>query len=301
VYNNINPLFISTGNTDLKQQVGNMISARYQYTNTGKSKSFFANVYLQQNNNYIANAIYTAKQDSVLNSSVTLKRGGQLSKPVNLNGQWSLRSFLTYAMPLKFIKSNLSINGGLTYNNTPGLNNNVKTTTRSFTYNAGVVVASNISEYVDFNVNYSANFSDAKNSLQPSLNNRYINQSAGAQVNLLNKKGWFLQNNVSYETYSGFTDGFNQSYWLWNAGIGKKFLKKQAGELKLTVFDLLKQNQSIQRIVGDNNIQDVQNLVLRQYFMLTFTYSLKNFGTAKSVSTGNDSERRGPGGGYRPF
>ncbi|MFZ1784328.1 MAG: TonB-dependent receptor [Ferruginibacter sp.] len=302
VYNNTNPLFITAGNTNLKQQVGNMISARYQFTNTGKSKSFFANVYLQQNSNYIANAIYTSKQDSVLNSSVTLrKNGAQLSKPVNLNGQWSLRSFLTYSMPLKFIKSNLSINGGLTYSNTPGLNNNIETKTKATTYNAGVVIASNISEFIDFNVNYSANFSDAKNSLSPSQDNKYVSQTAGAQINLLNKKGWFLQNSISNESYSGLSTGLNQSYWLWNAGIGKKFLKKQAGELKLTVFDLLKQNQSIQRIVGDNNIQDIQNQVLQQYFMLTFTYSLKNFGTAKTVSTGNEERRGGPGGGYRPF
>lgn len=300
VYNNTNPLFISTGNTDLKQQVGNMLSARYTYTNTGKSRSFFANIFLQQNNNYITSANYTATQDSVLNSSVTLYRGSQLSKPVNLDGQWSLRSFLTYSMPLKFIKSNLSINGGLTYNNTPGMINYVKNTSKSYTYSTGAVVASNISQYVDFNVNYSANISDVKNSVQPQLNNRYITQSAGAQVNLLNKKGWFVQNSVSNERYSGFTDGFNINYWLWNAGVGKKFLKNQAGELKLTVFDLLKQNQSIQRTVGETYVQDVQNQVLQQYFMLTFTYSLKNFGVAKSVEM-NNNDRRGPGGGYRPF
>jgi hypothetical protein len=302
VYNNSNPLFISTGNTNLKQQVGNTLAVRYQFTNTGKSKSFFANVFLTQNNNYITNATYTARQDSVLNSSVTLYKGSQLSKPVNLNGQWSLRSFLTYAIPLKFIKSNLSINGGLTYSNTPGLINNVKNTSKSYTYNTGVALASNISKNVDFNLNYSVNFSNAKNSIQPQLNNKYITQSAGAQVNLLNKKGWFVQNSLSYETYSGLTSGFNQNYWLWNAGIGKKFLKNQAGELKLTAFDLLKQNQSIQRTVAETYVQDVQNQVLQQYFMLTFTYSLKNFGTAKSVNLNNDRERMGgPGGGYRPF
>ena len=65
----------------------------------------------------------------------------------------------------------------------------------------------------------------------------------------------------------------------------KKFEKQQA-ELKLTVFDLLKQNQSITRTATDSYIQDVQNQVLRQYFMLTFTYNLKNFGTAKP---GNNS------------
>ena len=304
VINNSNPLFISSGNPNLKQQVGNTLSARYTYTNTGKSKSFFANVFLQQNSNYITNATYTASKDSVINSSVTLYKGSQLSKPVNIDGYWSLRSFLTYAMPLKFIKSNLSINGGLSYSTTPGLINNIRNNSKSYTYNAGVVLASNISEYVDFNVNYSVNFNNVKNSIQPQLNNKYVQQSTGAQLNLLNKKGWFIQNDVSNQSYSGLTGGFNQSYWLWNAGIGKKFLKKQQAELKLTVFDLLKQNQSITRTATDSYIQDVQNQVLQQYFMLTFTYSLKNFGTAKTSTNNNsgfDMDRMGMPGGNRQF
>jgi vacuolar-type H+-ATPase subunit D/Vma8 len=61
---------------------------------------------------------------------------------------------------------------------------------------------------------------------------------------------------------------------------GKKILKDQKGELKLSVFDLLKQNRSITREVTSEYIQDVQNQVLQQYFMLTFTYNLRNFGTA---------------------
>jgi uncharacterized membrane protein YgcG len=298
VINNANPLFISAGNPNLKQQFSNVFSTRYTFTNTAKGKSFFANLFLQQNSNYIGNATYIAAADSVLNSSVTLFRGSQLSKPVNLDGYWSLRSFFTYAMPVKFIKSNISINAGATFAKTPGLINNVLNQSKSYTYNGGLVIASNISEFIDFNVSYSANFNVVKNSIQPQLNNNYINQAAGVQLNLLSKKGWFVQNDVTNQQYSGLTDGFNQSYWLWNAAVGKKFLKNQQGELKLSVFDLLKQNQSIVRTVTETYVEDVQNQVLRQYFMLTFSYKLKNFGTAKQVTGngGNNRERGGFGG-----
>jgi uncharacterized membrane protein YgcG len=299
VINNTNPLFISTGNPGLKQQFSNVLSTRYTFTNTAKGKSFFANLFLQQNNNYIGNATYIAAADSVLNSSVTLRRGSQLSKPANFDGYWSLRSFFTYAMPVKFIKSNISLNAGAAYTKTPGLINNVLNQSHSYTYNGGLVIASNISEYVDFNVSYSANFNVVKNSIQPQLNNNYVNQSAGAQLNLLSKKGWFVQNDVSNQKYSGLTDGFNQSYWLWNAAVGKKFLKNQQGELKLSVFDLLKQNQSIVRTVTETYVEDVQNQVLRQYFMLTFSYKLKNFGTPARAATGRGEGReRGGFGGF---
>jgi hypothetical protein len=79
---------------------------------------------------------------------------------------------------------------------------------------------------------------------------------------------------------------------LWNAGIGKKFLKKKEAELKLSVFDLLKQNQSISREVTPITITDSQSRVLQQYFMLTFTYSLKNFG--KPITNNFQRRDRGP-------
>ena len=104
---------------------------------------------------------------------------------------------------------------------------------------------------------------------------KYVNQIAGAQVNLLSKKGWFLQNDVSGNTYSGLSDGFNQSFWLWNAAIGKKILKKQAGELKLSVFDLLKQNQSIVRTVTDRILKMYKHRYCNNILCLRLPTTLK--------------------------
>ena len=295
VINNTNPFFYTTGNPDLKQQFTNSLSTRYTFTNTAKGQSFFGTLFLQTNKDYVANATYTASRDSVLSSSDTLFKGSQISKPVNLNGYLSARSFFTYGMPLKFIKSNLNWNAGITYIKTPGLINNVSNISKALNYNLGAVMSSNISQYVDFTISYSANINTVTNSIEPNLNNNYFTQSIGAQSNLLTKTGWFLQNDVTNQYYRGLTDGFNQSYWLWNASIGKKFLKGQNGELKLSVFDLLKQNRSITRNTTETYIEDVQNQVLQQYFMLTFTYKLKNFGKAavRPSSNRNPDESRG--------
>ena len=202
-------------------------------------------------------------------------------------------------MPLQFIKTTLNLNAGFSYSKLPGLIRNINTVTNSYAYNTGVVLASNVSEYVDFNVSYSANFNNSSTNTTNSTATKYVNQSAGAQLNLLNKKGWFLQNDVSGNKYSGLSDGFNQSFWLWNAAIGKKILKNQAGELKLSVFDLLKQNQSLVRTITGSYIEDAQSQVLQQYFMLTFTYKLKNFGTAATrQNNGGGFNRGGMGGGF---
>jgi len=306
VVNLSNPLRVSSGNPDLDQSYTHFVSGRYSYTNSKTSRSFFANLLLQTASDYITNAVYIPEQDSVIQQNVVLKAKSQLTKPVNLDGYKTLRTFFTYSMPLKFIKTTLNVSAGFSYSQLPGLINYQETKTDNYTYNGGVVLASNISEYIDFNLSYTANFNNSKTNTNNSSNTKYVNQSIGAQVNLLNKKGWFLQNDISGNTYSGLSGGLNQSFWLWNAAIGKKFLKNNAGELKLSVFDLLKQNQSITRTVNNFYIEDVQTKVLQQYFMLTFTYSLKNFGVAATNNNQNRGDRQfgpggGSGGGNRPF
>jgi hypothetical protein len=288
VINNSNQLFYTTGNPDLQQQYANNLIARYTYTNTAKSQSFFANIFFQNINDYVTNATYTATKDSALSNSVILFKGSQLSKPVNMNGYISARSFFTFGMPIKFLKSNLNWNAGFSYTKQPGLLNNVVNISNSYNYNLGAVLSSNISEYIDFTLSYSANINTVKNTFQPTLNNNYFTQSVDLGFNLLTQKGTFLQNDLSNQSYKGLTDGFNQNYWLWNIGIGQKFLKDQKGELKLSVFDLLNQNKSITRNVTESYVQDQTNQVLQQYFMLTFTYKLKTFGKGKVES----NERR---------
>ena len=280
VYDVTNSPFITAGNPDLKPQYNNLVSTRYTFTNTSKGIIFVANIFYQTANNYIANGTWVPLRDSVINSKFTLFQGQQLTKPVNLNGYMNLRSFLTFAVPAKFIKSNININGGVTYSKLPGILNNQENISQNLTYTLGTVIGSNISQYVDFTVSYSANFNTVKNQTEPSLNNNYFQHVAGLTLNLLSKSGWFFQNDINNQLYSGLTAGFNQNYTIWNMSIGKKFLKDQKGELKLSVFDLLKQNRSITRNVTETYIEDVQNQVLRQYFMLTFTYNLRNFGTA---------------------
>jgi uncharacterized membrane protein YgcG len=304
VVNLSNPLRVSAGNPLLQQSYTHFLGSRFIYTNTKTSKSFFAGIFIQTANDYITNAIFITSADSSIQNGIKLKEGAQFTKPLNLNGYRSARSFLTYSMPLKFIKTTLNLNGGITYQRLPGQINTTLIFTNNAVYNAGFSLASNISEYVDYNISYAANFSQTNSSISGA--NNFVNQAAGLQINLLSKKGWFIQNDISYQTNTGLSAGFNQKFGIWNAAIGRKFLKKQAGELKLSVFDLLKQNQSITRTIDARYIEDAQSVVLQQYFMLTFTYSLKNFGKAKPSTKPDNKEeinrmvqpRGGPNGGF---
>ena len=84
----------------------------------------FVNFFGSLTDNYVATATYMATKDSVLTPSVKLYKGSQLTKPINMDGQRNLNVFVTYAQPLKFIKTNISLNTGFVANRTPGLINN---------------------------------------------------------------------------------------------------------------------------------------------------------------------------------
>lgn len=277
VINNSNPTQLSTGNPDLKQDYSHSLSFRYGSTNAKTARNMMVYLNMALSNNAITQSTFIADKDYQLAEGIILFKGSQLTKPVNLNGQLNLRTFVSYGLPISKLKSNLNFNAGVSYTKTPNLINEIKSFTNSYSINGGGVLSSNISEKLDFTLSYSPTYSIVKNTAQASLNSSYIFQNTSLKVNWLFGKGFLLQTEVLNQAYSGLGSGFNQNFTLWNAGFGYKFLKKQAGELRLNVFDLLKQNNSIARNVSTAYIEDARNQVLTRYFMLTFTYNLRNF------------------------
>ena len=298
VINNSNPLSLTAGNPDLKQEYNHTLNIRYTATSADKTGNLFTLLYLSKTNNSITNSTFVAQAPTEIADGIILERGGQLTKPVNLDGNWNLRSMVTYGRPIKPIKLNFNLTSGFNFTRSPGLINEVYNFSNSYTFNQGIVISSNISEKLDFSLSYSGYYNIVRNTIQPRLNNNYFTQSGQARINWIFGKGFVFQTDLGTQSYRGLGEGYNQNFTLWNASLGKKFLKNNAGELKLTVFDILNQNNSVSRTVGETYVQDNTNRVLTQYGMLTFTYTLRNFGKAPAPS--NERRREfGPGDGER--
>jgi hypothetical protein len=278
VVNNSNPLLLSTGNSNLKQDFQNDIFTRYSFTDPTKSITFFAMLGGSVTQNYIGKSTTIARVDTVVNGNIALQRGAQLSQPVNLNGYFSLRSFFNYGMPLKFMKSNLNLNAGATFTRTPGLINNVTNYANTPAVNAGIVISSNISTKIDFTVSTNSNVSFVKNTLQTSSNNRSFNQNTKVKVYYNFWKGMFAQVDLSHQYNQGLSAGYNTNFVLLTPSIGYKFLKEKQAEFRLVAFDVLNQNKSVTRTNTETYIEDTKSNVLTRYVMLTFTYNLRKFG-----------------------
>ncbi|MCB0594363.1 MAG: TonB-dependent receptor [Lewinellaceae bacterium] len=288
---NSNPFQLRVGNPELRQNYQHSLFARYSSTNIEKSTVFYAMLSGQYSDNYIGNNTFTATRDTVIAEGITLPQGGQLIRPANLDGYRNLRGFLTYGLPVKMLKSNLNLNLSADYTRQPGLVNGALNYANNTSYGLGLVLSSNISEKIDFTISSRSSFSTAENSLSDRLNTQYFSQNSSLLLNLIIGEGFVFRTSLANQLYSGLSEGFDQNYWLWNMTVAKKVFKNQRGEVQLSVFDLLKQNTSIQRNITDAYIEDVQSEVLQQYAMLTFTYQIRNFGNAPAKQE-NDEQRR---------
>ena len=296
-----NPLLLNTGNPNLRQDYEQTIIVRYGLTKAKNAHNFFMYLYGNAISNYIGSATYQPRTDSSFKgpgatTPVIIERGGQLTLPVNLNGYYSGKAFLTYGIPVDFIKCNLNLNGGFNYTRTPGVVNNAVNYSGNSVPSAGVVLSSNVSENVDFTLSYSGNYNIVTNTLQNQTNNNYYSHVAGFKINYIFLKHFVLNTSITENYYTAFSSTGTQNFYLWNAYAAYKLLKKQALEIRLTAFDILNQNKSITRTVTGTYIENDVTSVLKQYFMLQATYTIRNF--KGKMPTESDAPQAPDGGGH---
>jgi hypothetical protein len=277
VLNNSNSLQLSTGNPDLEQNFQNNFSLRYSGVNTEKSTSLFVLVGGTYTDAYIGSSTIVADRDTIVLNDIVLAKGSQLTRPVNLDNYYNLRFFINYSFAIKKLRSNLNINAGCNYNNIPALINNETNYSNTTAPSLGLVLSSNISEEIDFTVSSNSSYNDVTNTLQPDQNSAYLQQNSKVKLNINPKGGFVFSAEYNNQYYSGLSGGFNQNISLLNAAVGYKFLKDKRADLRLFVFDILGQNNSIQRNITETYIEDTQTTILQRYFMLTFTYNIKKY------------------------
>jgi hypothetical protein len=101
------------------------------------------------------------------------------------------------------------------------------------------------------------------------------------------KKDIILISSAEQFNHAGRTPGFNTSVLLVNMAIAKKMFHGQ-GEIKLTGYDLLKQDKGISRLVKENYYEDTRYTVTPRFFLLSFLYNFRN--KEKSAAMPKSSE-----------
>ncbi|HEV8273459.1 MAG TPA: outer membrane beta-barrel family protein [Chitinophagaceae bacterium] len=257
-----NPIQVKTGNPSLKQEFISNFNINYSTFNIMSFRFFTTNLSVNTTGNKIVNSI-----DSI-NRAVTI------SKPVNLDGAYNVSAFGSFGFPIKKLKgSNVNLTTIVNYNHDISMiykeenltNRLLLTQTFGFNHNKNKF---------DMGVTGGLTYNNARYSLQENLNTDYFTQTYTADFSYTFKKDIIVSTDFDFLINSGRSDGFNESIPMWNASLSKQFLKNKAAELKLTVYDILNQNKSITRTIGENYFEDNSTNVIRRYFLISFIYNL---------------------------
>ena len=272
IYDVGNSQYISRGNPDLRPFSEHNFFARYTHLAPAKGITFM----LMGKAQHVADYIGT----DIVYSPPTIEIDGrkynpiQLTMPVNLDGYWEYEGRASLGFPVKWLGSNLNVSLGATYATVPAVVNHASDMMRNLSGYAHLTLGSNISENVDFTVDWRGSYSTAS-SAQAVLDNDYFTHSASATVKVVLPLGFTLSTNASFTQYVGFTNHYNDCFTMWNIALGKKVLRR-LGEVQLCVDDVLNQNTSFGRYVWAGYSQVRYNTTLGRCFLVKFTYNLRN-------------------------
>ena len=297
-----NSLTIRKGNPDLRSSFTNDLSFGY---NDVDVKTFA---------NYFVNVQFSNVLNSISNNYVNGPNGEQIITPVNVNGAYDAGLNVGMGRPLAQNKFSINTSGSLRWSNDVNYMRNTSTalntttvldtaasklnTTRTLT--AGYNLSGSINgKVLMFTAAGRVNYNRAWQSIQTTNTNIYVSYNFLGDLKLILPIGLMIASDFQYNMNTGYGNGYNKNYALWNAAVTKDMLKNKRAQLKFQIFDILKQNQSIRRSINGSNITDSQSTILPQYFIFTFVYNFNNFQQQKGGMQQNGMRQRGgPGGGY---
>jgi hypothetical protein len=262
---NNDPLSLYIGNPNLSQSFRHGFNFGYNSYNFIKEKSIWMGGWGSFTQNAITNKV------SIDNL------GRRVSQPVNVDGLFSVSLNVGLYGKLRKINTrynlgpNVSVNRGINFIN--GLRN------KSTNYSLGGYFGLNKGKDKKYDAGISVNPSWNLN--QSSLSSeltRFLNVTTGLRGT------WFATKNFEMGTDCDFnyrqrTSSFqrNNNNIVWNAYLSHTFLKKTL-TARLEGFDLLNQNNIIDRQVSSNFLSENINQRLQRYFMLTFTWNFNKNG-----------------------
>lgn len=266
-----NPLFITTGNKDLKTtQRHNLYFNFNNYDwQTRSGYSFYASGSIQPRSiasattfdeNYVGYSTYVNVENTK-----SYWMGFNYSK----NYQLSDKNKLSVA-------AKINLSGG----SYKGFQNNVSFVNNYTSWGPGTNLTFDFDKVfiVKPSYNYEITHNSFKNSFIDKTN--YFTHNAGLMITAYWPKNVVFGSDMTYQYNSNLADGFRKDYLLWNLSFGYSFYNESL-TAKLKIYDLLNQNQSIRRSVSSTSISDVENTILKQYFMLSLTYKLEKFAGKK--------------------
>lgn len=269
VQDNTNPLYMQEGNPALKPSINHSLNINtYKYD-------------MKTNLSYNVYVYGSVSDNAVIRERTVDKAGVQTTRPINANGVWRTQASVNISKQFK-INENWKFTSGLrswvTFNRGLVILNSFRSTTNNWGINPGLNLGLDWKSLFELRQNYSLNrnISSYQDPAFPGLN--ITSHTSTSEIIVRMPKHWVWETSLDYRYNPQVAPGIQKNIYRWNAAVNFLFLKEDRGQLKLSAFDLLNQNTSVFRNVTENYINDTETTVLKRYFMLTFTYNIRQLG-----------------------
>lgn len=271
IIDNTDPLNINIGNANLQQGFQNFIKINASDFKVLKSR------YMSVNLSY-------ANTDNAISNNTTIDAlGRRVNQYINVQGNYHYGGSLNYSMEHKGIQfgGGLDVNIDRYVNKVNGI--------RNVNDNSNIGYSAQLNywgeEWYSFYLNFGANNNTTVSSIRPGAYTNYWNYSISGKPELNFKKmKTYFDLNIDANIFQKSKDFPDQkNIYILSPSIRKVLGKQESWEMKLYVFDMLNQNNYVQRNISSNFISEVSNNGVKRYVMFSLIYNFSKNGNPSNM------------------
>lgn len=269
IANTTNSLSVSYGNRNLKPEQQKNLNLHWIIFDQFSFTSLFTGV----------NASYT--RDKINWSRTVNDQLGQTLNLVNVDDDFRVSGNMDFSTPIR--KLGVKINAGLRESWNKGINlvNGIENENTNLTHRFSLSVDNRTKKKWDVVAGGSISITNAKYSLQESLNTRYTSLSYYTEIRFNPNDNWNFMASADVTNYNDQSFGESYTIPLISAEISYHFLKNKRGSISVQGADLLNKNTGIQRISELNYLRETKSNIIGRYVMFSFKYRLNKMGGNK--------------------
>lgn len=242
-----NPLYIHTGNPDLKPaQVHNM-SLSYNISNIKRQQSL------------VLNGTFRLTEDQITTvTSYDHETGIRTTQQGNIGGNWRATGSMVFNKTFGESGWSVSNHTGGEYQNNVSYLYDTKKKVDEINVAPRLMVKEQFDlnyrgEWLETGLNARAEYTMERSNLRPEVNGDVLNLAVGASTVVTFPWGMRLSTDFAVMDQRGYYyDELNRQYYIWNASLAQPMLKKKM-TLRLEAFDMLGQLSSMTRTFGSQS------------------------------------------------
>jgi hypothetical protein len=287
-----NPQNPVIGNPDLKPSFTNTVALQYNNYIANSQMNLSTNITGTTINNQVVTnnilvPVFVTKDGKTTQSYITD------THYVNLNGAYSINGNYNIAKQYDDRKYNLELNGNVTYGYNVAMTNSVENFSTTWRYNERLGPRMDPNDWLEINPYISYDVTKSTNTLSA-----YNTNTKTVALNL-DGKVYFIPTllvgyNASKNFVSGISDNLTKNPFVVNAYIEQELFKKHNGILGIQAFDILHQNNFVNRVITPTGFTDTKTNALSRYVMVSFRLILQKW-SGVPKRHGKTLQRRGDG------